>query len=206
MIELVPVRTAEQVEWLRVQRNRPELYKYFRQDKPISEKEQAAWWASLSKGSVALFIVEDERRRRLGYAGFNPINRYASAAEFGIFIVPEFQGCGYGKAAMSALLRYGFENLHLSTIYSDVMRYDGEDRLKFYLDMGFAAYPESSQGIRYMKQGLWVPATKFYMTMSMWLESDAAEDKGQLEPVAAEAIARPRRKRRRRGRPCLRTG
>lgn len=166
IVKLIPV-TVNDIEWLRVERNKPEQYKYFKQDRPITEEQQKKWWKNLDKNRVKLFLA-DVDGKRVGYAGFNPYNLYACSAELGLFIIKEHQDKGYGLAALLELLKYGFENCNLSTIYSDVLSYPGEDRFSFYQSIGFMAYPDYCQTITYKKGDRRIPSIKFYMTKDMW--------------------------------------
>ena len=101
-------------------------------------------------------------------------------AEFGTFILPEFQDKGHGKEALLQLLTMGFCEMGLRTIYSDCLEYPGEDRFGYYGGIGFVA--NGIQSIRYKKQGVWVPSTKFFMTKEMFdkKHGDRA-NKGKLE-------------------------
>lgn len=199
-MNLVPVVSDEQVEWLRVQRNRPELYKYFRQDAPITDTQQKKWWKNLNKSRVKLFIVE-HNCVRVGYVGFNPFSQVSRTAEFGMFILPEYSGNGLGKAALRELLRLGFEEYRLSSIYSDCLDYPGEDRFKFYESVGFEAYPPEHQSIQYRKQGKMVKSTKFFMTQDKWGDIRGQDSPGQLEPDVEKEPAQKSVKKR--GRPRL---
>lgn len=168
MLTLNEVKTREQVEWLRQQRNDPEQYKYFRQDKPITLEQQNRWWRSIDKTRIKLFIVEKDGER-IGYVGFNPLNRYAATAEFGIFIVKKMLKKGLGSLALRALLKHGFEDMHLSSIYSETLEYPGENRFEFFKKIGFIKndnyYPKT-----YLKQGKKIIAIPFYMTKDRWFE------------------------------------
>lgn len=202
MLSLVEVKDPDQVEWLRVQRSKPELYKYFRQDKPITPVEQSTWWKRRDRSRLKLFLVQNVNTR-IGYVGFNPLNRYARSAEFGIFILPEYHKEGNGTEALSLLLDYGFGHLYLSVIYSDVLDYPGENTFAFYEKMGFVrrenALPKS-----YPKQGVKINSIPFYMGKETWL-SRGERDKngeGQLASVGAAATSQEPVKRKR-GRPRL---
>lgn len=169
MIELTPMIEAD-LEWVRLQRNRPEQFKYFRQDEPISAQRQKKWWRELDKSRVRLYLVEDDGRR-VGYVGFNPYDGAARKAEFGIFIVNEEQGKGYGPAALKALLRKGFVELGLELIYSDVLMYPGEEgRWNFYRSAGFVKDPEKEQTAGYTKKGVYIPSLKFHITRARYFE------------------------------------
>lgn len=172
-VNLVPVSDLDQVEWLRVQRNHTELYRYFRQDQPISVHQQINWW-NLNKNRVKLFLVEMSNER-IGYVGFNPFAPGAGNAEFGVFIIPKYQGKGYGAAAIKKLLKIGFQTYWLSTIYSDCLEYPGENRFEFYRRLGFTAYPKEHQHTRYRKQGKMIPSMKFFMTRESWERNDTNE-------------------------------
>lgn len=172
-MRLIPVgdKDLAAVEWLRINRNDPRLYKYFRQDKPITEDDQKKWWRGLNKNTARLFIVEVDilgKSEKVGSVGFNPFSQRAMSAEFGVFILTEHQGKGYGTKALYLLLKKGFEEYGLRTIYSDVLDYPGEDRFKFYQDLGFVKFPECSQNMRYKKQGNWISSIKFYMHKEIW--------------------------------------
>lgn len=168
MLALNEVKTKIQVEWLRVQRNDPLQFRYFRQDKPITIEQQNRWWRNLDKTRVRLFIVELDKKP-IGYVGFNPLSMYALNAEFGIFIIKEYQGKGYAKEALNLLLKRGFEELHLACIYSECLDYPKDDRLSFYKSMGFTER-ENQLKKTYTKQGIKIPAIPFYMTKDMWIE------------------------------------
>ena len=103
-------------------------------------------------------------------------------AEFGTFILPEFQNKGHGREALLQLLTMGFCEMGLRTIYSDCLDYPGENRFLYYEKLGFVAHPKETQDVRYKKQGIWVPSIKFYMTKEMFdtKHGDRA-NKGKLE-------------------------
>lgn len=197
MLMLIPVKTNEHIEWLRIHRSRPEIYKYFRQDAPLTIEQQAKWWRNLDKNSVRLFLIEDDcldgNRKRVGYVGFNPFYQRGARAEFGLFILPEYQNNGYGTKALQALLAKGFTDYNLSTIYSDCLDYVNEKRFDFYHNLGFEAYPREHQNIRYKKQDKWVPSIKFFMTKDMWSARRVLNGKngnGRLEPIGTAAASK----------------
>lgn len=164
MIKLVPVGFND-LSWLMHQRNRIELMKYFRQNIPLTITDQIKWWSDQSKSNRQLFIIRDNETN-VGYVGLAPINAQHNHAEFGIFIIPEFQGKSYGKKALMLLLEYGFEKLKLHKIYSDVMCYPKEDRFKFYNDIGFKI--EGINREHYFKNGGWIDSIQFSLLDREW--------------------------------------
>lgn len=168
-LRFVPVRTPTDREWLRKERNRPELMKYFRQSRPITKKEQAEWWKHLNKKNARLFIVATKNGGRVGYVGLNPIDWRHKHAEFGIFMVPEAQGAGYGKRALRFLLSYGFGKLGLHKIYSDVIEYPNENRFEIYRRIGFTK--EGAYREHYRKKGRWLHSIPFSMLASEFKRS-----------------------------------
>lgn len=209
MIHLLSVETPEHVEWLRVQRSRPEVYKYFRQDRPLSIDEQRRWWRSLNRTRVKLYIVLNEDNEWIGYVGFNPFSLVSRTAEFGIFVLPEFQGKGYGTLMMKEILRRGFEDHNLSSIYSDVLDYPGENRFAFYEGLGFEAHPPEAQGRGYMKLGKYIPSLKFFMTKDKWFsmkEKDGQNRNGGLGTLSKTAPVKKKRGRPRKIRQNVHSG
>lgn len=182
------------VEWLRTQRNRPELMKYFRQEKEITPIQQAIWWNTIGSNprKCRPFLINqviDANVNYVGYAGFLPFQGFARRAEFGIFVIPEFQGQGIGKEALLLLLRNGFEKLGLVNIYSDVLDYPGENRFQFYKDLGFVANDAAYQTIQYRKNGVFVKAIKFYMTKEMWDKTHGNKRQDSVGSASTPAVA-----------------
>ena len=158
--------TRWHLPWLMTQRNRPELMKFFRQTEPIQFKSQVTWWSdrmTFHKDTLKLFIVLDLKGNQIGYIGFNPIDNRHKHAEFGIFILPEYSGKGYGTEAMIKLLDMGFNELGFNKIYSDVLDYPGESRFEFYRMLGFKQ--EGRLVKHYFKNGKWVDAIQFAMLL-----------------------------------------
>ena len=150
------------LEWLRTQRNRPEIMRYFRQTNPITPAYQEHWYEIFSKGDGLCYVViGGESGHKVGYVSLNPIDRRHKHAEFSIFIIPEERGKGYGKRALVKLLRIGFEVEGLHKIYSDVLDYPGEGRFGFYQNMGFEFEGRNRQ--HYLKDGKWVDSIQFSM-------------------------------------------
>lgn len=186
-LKLEPIKMPEQVEWLRQQRNRPELFKYFRQDKPITPKDQMAWWLTIGSNphKCRAFLVYVDGFR-VGYVGFLPFNAATRTAEFGMFIMPEHQGKGYGATALLALLKHGFEDLKLSHIKSDVLDYPGENRFEFYKKLGFQK--REPWLMSYSKGDKRIQSIGFYMSKDTWDKLHGQKREGVLESAGSAAV------------------
>jgi RimJ/RimL family protein N-acetyltransferase len=186
-ITLVPMTEAH-IEWIREQRNRPELMRFFRQDQPITKEQQIKWWRGLDKNRVRLFVVQEDGKN-VAYCGLNPFNGYALSAEFGVFVIPEAQKKGLGTQAMKLLMSKVFTEMNLSTLYSDTLMYPGEEkRWQWFQSLGFLPYAEACQNIRYKKQGKWVPSKKFYMTKDRYMELHGQNRAGSLGAAVRGAV------------------
>lgn len=152
LAELAP----SDAEWLRQQRNRPELMQWFRQEHAITSKEQKLFFKQYQRDRARktdyIFLpqlVTKSGKERIGYARLHKIDRRHGTAEFAIFIVPEYQRRGHGEQSLRLLLDYGFRTLKLRRIYSDVI--EGNKSLKLFKKVGFQA--EGMTREAYMKNG-----------------------------------------------------
>jgi RimJ/RimL family protein N-acetyltransferase len=106
------------VEWL----NDPEVYKHLRLMYPLSMDMEQAWFAHLKDRDPACRPLGIEIQRPegwvfIGNVGFNTVDWVNRSAELGIFIgEKQYWSQGYGKKAVSLLLRFGFNSLNLHRI------------------------------------------------------------------------------------------
>lgn len=121
------------VQWF----NDPEVLVFFGRYQPMSLAEEQKWYeAMLGDSSVRNFAVEFEGRH-IGGCGFGRIDGRNASAEVGLFIgVPELWDQGLGYDVLSALLRFGFEQMNLHRIYLRV--FAGNERaVHLYEKVGF---------------------------------------------------------------------
>ena len=71
-------------------------------------------------------ITRRDSGKMIGTCGFTRINGEANSAEVGYVINPSFWGCGLATEAVAAIVRFGFEELHLHRIEARYMV--GNDR------------------------------------------------------------------------------
>lgn len=123
IVELQRFR-EEDAEFLVYLRNLPEMKRWFRQNHDLSIQEQHNFQSHISRESYLGFVIwagkEPQVAEPVGLCALSKIDQMSGTAEFGIAVLPEFQGKGIATEALTKLLKHGFEDLNLRKIYSDV--------------------------------------------------------------------------------------
>jgi len=138
----------ESIEWMRQQRNNPELRKYFREWKDISADQQNVWYREMGNNSnprhVYFQIMENHVRKNgdkynlnalIGCCGLLNVDFRIRRAEFSIFLDPKKMRNGYGSEAFKLLLGFGFKDMNLNCVCGEV--YDNNEAIEFYKKIGF---------------------------------------------------------------------
>jgi len=127
------------INQLREWRNNPELRRYFREHKLISEDDQVKWYENkvLSDPKQYNFEIHSKEEDKLiGHCGLYYIDWINRTAEFGIYIGDySFRNGGYGADALRTLIKYGFEDLNLNRIWCEV--FDNNLAIDIYKHIGF---------------------------------------------------------------------
>jgi len=129
------------LEQLRQWRNKPELRKYFREHRLISELMQNDWFEKAKKDqnqyNFEIYAIEPNGPPKLiGHCGLYYINWIHRFAEFGIYIGdPNYREGGFGSDALRTLIGYGFNDLNLNKIWCEV--YGNNKSLDIYRHLGF---------------------------------------------------------------------
>jgi RimJ/RimL family protein N-acetyltransferase len=150
MVSLVRQIPDMHLEW----RNRPSIYKWTRQNGILSQEEHERWLERIRTDRSTLMFGIKEGTEFIGCAGLTSISNDHGSAEFSLFIAPEHQKNGYGKDALIKLLRYGFKNLRLNSIWGET--FEGNSALKLFKDLGM-----TEDGLlrkRYFKNGEYIDA------------------------------------------------
>jgi len=141
----------ENLEWLRQQRNDPEMRQYFREWKDIS-KDQQEWWYkdrgnNMNPNHVYFQIMQRTSagadgqgntilgKHLAGCCGLHYVDWRIRSAEFGVFLSKETRGKGLGKEALFLLFDYGFREMNLHKIWCEV--YDNNTSVNLYRKLGF---------------------------------------------------------------------
>ena len=123
---------------LREWRNDPDMRKYFREYREISDTMQNNWYNKITSdpNQVNFEIHDKDTNTLIGHCGLYYINWIARHAEFGIYIGhPHYKGGGYGSDALRILIQYGFTELNLNKIWCEV--YSNNQAVDIYRHIGF---------------------------------------------------------------------
>ena len=123
------------MEW----RNKPELRKYFREYREISDSMQESWYKNrvLNNDKQVDFEIHDiESKKLIGHCGLSYINWVNRTAELAIYIGDtNFRNGGYGKDSLSLLMEYGFNTLNLNRVWCEV--FSNNAAIEVYRKFGF---------------------------------------------------------------------
>ncbi|WP_454953555.1 GNAT family N-acetyltransferase [Fusobacterium hwasookii] len=155
-ITLKPLK-KENIEDLRLLRNKKENRECFIYQKEISEEEQEKWFDKyLEKETDIMFIAYlKENKQPIGYVALYDINLEKKTCEFGRIIVDKTKVLkkGIGFQITKCCCKIGFEKLDMDIIYLEVFS-DNIPALKTYLKVGFVEkerYIKNDREIIYME-------------------------------------------------------
>jgi len=108
----------------RAWRNNYEIRKWCRQHTLITQEQHDSWHHTIQEHpSIKMFGVV-AKGEYVGVAGLTSICEVNRNAEFSLYIVPKQQKKGYGKKALIALLRHGFDNFNLNRIWGETFAHN----------------------------------------------------------------------------------
>lgn len=141
--EVVGLRAIEpdDLEKLRSWRNKPEFRRYFREYRELSSEQQRAWYQSkaLNDTSTCMFaIVGLENGELYGACGLCYVDWINRSADFSIYIGHDDLYIDERLAidAARVLIRYGFEELNLHRLWSEIYDFDSA-KIKMFDTLGF---------------------------------------------------------------------
>jgi RimJ/RimL family protein N-acetyltransferase len=135
---------------LRAWYNDVDTFPYMSRQTPLSEADQANWYASVCDGTDAVVFAVTDRLTGLllGSITLRNLDDPAGRGELGILLGRP--GSGYGADAIRALLSYAFVTLRLNTVSLEV-RGDNRRAITAYMRAGFR--PEGVLRRRMLKAG-----------------------------------------------------
>jgi len=122
-------------------RNRPHFRRFFREYRELSSRHQEAWFDTLVMGdpNTRMFaIVELGTERLLGACGLCYIDSINRTADFSIYIGADdlYIDDLFAPDAARLLIRYGFDELNLHRLWSEIYAIDAAKQA-FFPKLGF---------------------------------------------------------------------
>lgn len=158
------------LEW----RNQPEYRQYFREYRELSLEQQRQWFDNvvLKDERVRMFaIVERDTDRLLGACGLCYIDWVNKNADFSIYIGADdlYIDDKYAVDAGATMLRYGFDELGLHRVWSEIYSIDPKKPALF-ATLGFQLEGEHKE--THWTHGQWVDS-HFYGLLSREFDPSA---------------------------------
>lgn len=142
-------------------RNDEDVRKWCRQNDLLTEEGHRKWFfGHQTDPKIKMYTIinpEAERHDALGVCGLTDLDLVNGRAEFSLYIAPEHQGEGLGKAALQLLVWHGFNAYPLNQIYGE--SYAGNPAQRMFREVGF-----KDDGFRrefYYRDGVYVDAYLF---------------------------------------------
>jgi len=160
---------SEHIEQFRTWRNNPNLRKYFREYREISDLMQKKWFDKINTDPNQVnFSIKDKKTNKLiGHCGLYYINWINRTAEFGIYVGEEsYRNGGYGSDSLRCLIRYGFNDINLNKIWCEV--YDNNASIDVYKRIGFVF--EGTMRENYYNEGKYWDSHILSLLRSEWSE------------------------------------
>lgn len=123
MKDIVLSRLEEKdIELIRTWRNSPEVSSYMYDESYISEEQQKAWFAKVSKDKSSLYWLIEYDGRKLGLASLNNINRLLSSCYWAFYLGDtSVRGAGIGGKVEYNVLKHVFEVEQLNKLRCEVL-------------------------------------------------------------------------------------
>ena len=141
--KLVGLRAVERndLSILRDWRNIPRFRKHFRESKELNLDNQDKWFERMtnSQNDFMFIIIRLKDKIPLGVCGLSYINWIPRFADFSLYIGYKekyIDNDGYAEEASKLLLHYGFNNLNLHKIWTELYEFD-EKKIKLFTKLKF---------------------------------------------------------------------
>jgi RimJ/RimL family protein N-acetyltransferase len=133
----------EDLPRLRDWRNLPELRRNFREFRELNMQNQEAWFTRISaSANDFMFMIERSQDRiAIGVCGLVYVNWVLRSADISLYIGHEeiyIDGPGgTAEASAKALIRYGFDNLNLHKVWTELYSFDNR-KIELFTRLGFS--------------------------------------------------------------------
>lgn len=158
--EITGLRAIEEsdLEQLLAWRNDPRMRRFFREYRELNMTQQKSWFDAKVNNDPAtrmFAIVDLETKELMGAAGLCYIDSINRNADFSIYLGIDdlYIDEDYAPDAGRVLLRYGFEELNLHKVWSEIYSIDKPKQQLFY-ELGFTR--EGVHRETHWTEGQWV--------------------------------------------------
>ncbi len=180
-LELAPIDSTD-CEMIRKWRNDQEIWQWTRHSDFISDADQRDWFESQRKDPATRLFKIAHRHVAIGVCGLTNIDHLHRRAEFSIYIGPEYQKRGYGRAALKLLLAHAFLNVGVAQVYGE--SFVGNPAIKLFEEIGFKK--DGTRRFFYMKNGEYVHTHLFSILGEEWSATLNRSSGPSLAPRPAE--------------------
>lgn len=139
-------------------RNDPRIYKWCRQNEPISWEHHLAWFEKQGKDPTVkmyeIFHKTDSFDGLSGVCGLTSVDFVNRSAEFSLYVCPNLWGQGYGRQALMLLCKKGFNTFGLNHIFGE--SFEGNPAIKMFESLGFKK--EGTRRQFYFRDGKYIDA------------------------------------------------
>jgi RimJ/RimL family protein N-acetyltransferase len=147
-------------------RNHPEIRKWCRQNDVLHMDSHCDWHEKQAEDkSVSMYGVENEVGTLVGVCGLTSFDNVNRRAEFSLYVGFEHHGSGYGEASLRALIRKGFMDYGLNSIWGE--SFDGNPAVRMFERVGF-----KHEGVRrdfYYRDGKFIDAHLYSILRSEYV-------------------------------------
>jgi len=124
----------EDLKQLRDWRNNPDFRKHFREYRELNMAQQEKWFEEqvVKDNTTLMFSIRrNEDKELLGCCGYVYINWVHRHADISLYIGWEdayIDGEGYAEESCQLLLDYGFKELCLNKVWTEIYEFDGKKK------------------------------------------------------------------------------
>lgn len=166
-------------------RNMPDIYRWCRQNDVLHLLKHESWFtAQAQDNSMTMYGVESEDEKFVGVCGLTSIDNINGRAEFSLYIGPEFQGMGYGEAALRALCSKGFNDYRLNSIWGE--SFEDNPAIKMFFRVGFKE--EGRRRQFYYRSGRYIDAILFSMLRDEYVAQGNRTNPGSVKPSPSARV------------------
>ena len=133
-VDCVPLSVNDTAFVLKL-RNDPEVAAGFFSDPPLYDFIHQKWLSSVEPESL-YFTIRDKSNNQVGWISLTNVSYRHQKGEYGIALLPEYQGKGYAKEASALLIDYVFNNLPIRKIVLKAFT-SNVSAIKLYEKLGF---------------------------------------------------------------------